>query len=126
MSPISAGLVVSMVSRSANSFGNATVTALNVVELATIVTTSATTTRHIMSLDTRADAPDGLLAARTSWRTRVMNVTPTPMVTTPGSANAHRQPRYCAITPVMTAEDATPRLPHTPLMPTWRPSLSAW
>ena len=52
-----------MISRSANNFGSATVTALNVVELATIVTTSASTTRHIASFATRADRA-GLFLAR--------------------------------------------------------------
>ena len=36
---------------------------------------------------------------------------------------AQRQPRYCASTPVISAESATPRLPQTPLMPTSLPSL---
>ena len=73
----------------------------------------------------RAAAPACLWPVRASWRTRPMNVTPTPIVTSPGSANAQRQPRYWAMTPVTTAEEATPKLPHNPLMPTWRPSLSA-
>ncbi|MGY4451307.1 hypothetical protein ACVWZR_005967 [Bradyrhizobium sp. i1.3.1] len=54
MTPSSAGLFVKSASRSANSFGSATVTALNVVEIAITTISSDRITRHMSFFATRA------------------------------------------------------------------------
>ena len=74
---------------------------------------------------TRACAAACLVPVRSSCTTISAKATPIRIVTIPGTMKAQRQPRYCPITPVTSADDATPRLPQTPFRPISRPSLSA-
>ena len=93
MRPIPAGLVVRSASRSANSLGSATVTALNTVELAITVTTRAITTRRIAPFDTRAAGAACLWPVRTLSRTRAMNQMPIETAARPVSPDTGKRCR---------------------------------
>ena len=69
MTPSSAGLCVRSDSRSANSFGSATVIALKTVEIAITVISSARMTRHMSDFATRACAAACLKPERSSCAT---------------------------------------------------------
>src|SRR4051794_652557 len=115
MAPIVPGLLVKPAMRSENSLGKATVMALNVVELAMMVMTRDATTRHMTSRDTRGAAAVPLLAG--AWcRTHIAKATPSAAASKPGRMKAQRQPSNWQAMPVTSADDATPRLPQTPLM----------
>ncbi|MGY3651654.1 hypothetical protein ACVWW2_006945 [Bradyrhizobium sp. LM4.3] len=76
-------------------------------------------------LATRACAAACFEPLRSSCTTIIANAMPIMIVATPGTMKAKRQPRYWPITPVTSADEATPRLPQTPFNPISRPSLSA-
>ncbi len=111
--------------RSAITLGSDTVVALNVMPPTTDTTASTanariTTWRGIWLLFLAAAR---LGAGRSGTIAR--NATPTRMPSRPGSTNAARQPTRSTSAPVASAANATPRLPHTPLMPSARPSWPA-
>ena len=66
MTPSNAGLLVTPASRSANSFGIATVMALNVVDIAITTISKASNTRHMSCLATLACAAACLKPERSS------------------------------------------------------------
>jgi hypothetical protein len=99
--------------------------ALKVVEIAITTINKASSTRHMSCLAMRACAAACLEPDRSSCTTIMAKATPIRIVMMPGTTKAERQPKYCPITPVASADDATPRLPQTPFRPISRPSLSA-